>query len=454
MMFGCTGDASAAIGVVQEALQRASTSRLRSLDHIRILICIVSMTPDESLATASEYLENDDVDHFDRTAVEGLLSLILAILGEVDQATVFAAALRDHVAQARLSFDKEAGFYGGGLAALFSGDAIEATRLVTEGARVPTSVDEVDSPAGRPSMACTMGPPRGHCRTGMADFVKQVDAAGSLGDGVITRIYAVWELALRRDPRADELWQQLQAAPEHLRGGPRFLEAIAGVALLASHDEVTGAAETALAGAELLAPARSAAAWLLHDAARHGRPGEAVGSLEAIAASQTGRFLPAVFADSARAMHAQDPDHLIATASEFRSGGFDLFAAELEVITIDAVDSSSGSSDRNQCLTRARQDLARPGGPWTPIIGTLQRGRLAELHRESGRLAERHRERGRLAERLTERQLEICRLVTRGHSNAEIAQRLGISKRTVENQLHRSYAELGVDRAGLSTLEL
>ena len=46
--------------------------------------------------------------------------------------------------------------------------------------------------------------------------------------------------------------------------------------------------------------------------------------------------------------------------------------------------------------------------------------------------------------RLTRRQLEIMRLVVRGHSNKEIAGRLTIREGTVKAHLHRLYERLGV----------
>jgi DNA-binding NarL/FixJ family response regulator len=56
---------------------------------------------------------------------------------------------------------------------------------------------------------------------------------------------------------------------------------------------------------------------------------------------------------------------------------------------------------------------------------------------------------------LTPRQLEIARLAAAGLANKEIARRLYLSPRTVENNLHAAYAKLGVaGRDGLArTLE-
>jgi DNA-binding NarL/FixJ family response regulator len=47
---------------------------------------------------------------------------------------------------------------------------------------------------------------------------------------------------------------------------------------------------------------------------------------------------------------------------------------------------------------------------------------------------------------LTPRELEIARLAASGLANREIAARLSLSHRTVENKLHATYQKLGVQR--------
>jgi DNA-binding NarL/FixJ family response regulator len=50
---------------------------------------------------------------------------------------------------------------------------------------------------------------------------------------------------------------------------------------------------------------------------------------------------------------------------------------------------------------------------------------------------------------LTERQVEVLRLVSRGLSNAEIAERLVLSRRTVEHHVQDIYLKIGLStRAG------
>lgn len=52
---------------------------------------------------------------------------------------------------------------------------------------------------------------------------------------------------------------------------------------------------------------------------------------------------------------------------------------------------------------------------------------------------------GSLCARLTPRQKEILDLVAQGFSNAEIARRLHLARKTVENQLNALYQEAGID---------
>jgi DNA-binding CsgD family transcriptional regulator len=54
---------------------------------------------------------------------------------------------------------------------------------------------------------------------------------------------------------------------------------------------------------------------------------------------------------------------------------------------------------------------------------------------------------------LTPRERDVAKLAATGMSNREIAERLVLSKRTVDNHLHQVYAKLGISgRAELSEL--
>jgi DNA-binding CsgD family transcriptional regulator len=73
------------------------------------------------------------------------------------------------------------------------------------------------------------------------------------------------------------------------------------------------------------------------------------------------------------------------------------------------------------CEGRARRLLEQSPGARTPAILAVREAAV-----------------------LTEREREVALLASRGLSNKEIADRLVVSVRTVENQLHSAYGKLGI----------
>jgi DNA-binding NarL/FixJ family response regulator len=97
----------------------------------------------------------------------------------------------------------------------------------------------------------------------------------------------------------------------------------------------------------------------------------------------------------------------------------------------------------------------------TAAAATLEQGRKVRAAKSAARKAAGYAERcdgGRpaidvnaAAVRLTKREREVVTLVVAGNSTKEIAQRMYLSPRTVENHLHHAYVKLGVtDRATLA----
>ncbi|HEY1105522.1 MAG TPA: helix-turn-helix transcriptional regulator, partial [Agromyces sp.] len=71
--------------------------------------------------------------------------------------------------------------------------------------------------------------------------------------------------------------------------------------------------------------------------------------------------------------------------------------------------------------------------------------RVRGIEATTGRLHTIAIARASLGPNLSEREVEIAALIARGHSDREIAVRLGLSTRTVEAHAHRIYAKLGVE---------
>ena len=170
-----------------------------------------------------------------------------------------------------------------------------------------------------------------------------------------------------------------------------------------------------------------AAAWLLHDAARLGASGEAAPRLAALA-TESDSALVAARAEHAAALLAADGDRLADAAERFADLGALLLAAEAAANGADAwrrVDQqrrAAGLDIRSDALA------TRCEGAMTPALV-----------------------RARGVAPLTGREREIAALAAAGHPSREIAERLYLSVRTVDNHLGRIYDKLGVSsRAALA----
>ncbi|MFT3863741.1 MAG: LuxR C-terminal-related transcriptional regulator [Solirubrobacterales bacterium] len=173
------------------------------------------------------------------------------------------------------------------------------------------------------------------------------------------------------------------------------------------------AAETTGACGQLTLQARC-----LHDAMRLGDR-EAATELIGLCASVEGE-LAGAFAEHAAARLADDGAALLNAASRFSRIGADLFAA-------DAVAAASRSLARSDRLDAARAAAARAGA---------LRARCDSVVTPD--LA------GLATPELSARQREVALLAAHGASNREIAERLVVSIRTVENHLYAVYERLGV----------
>ena len=197
---------------------------------------------------------------------------------------------------------------------------------------------------------------------------------------------------------------------------------------------------TELAARQLLAIAEAAqesgylflAVRAYHDAARVGGAAQAAEHLPGLAARVDGDFVEIV-ADHARGVATADAGELARVAGLFADLEANVVAAECASLAAQAASRRDDKTAATR-LERLRGDL----------LGRCEQVSTPALARSSVRATE---------PELTARESEVAVLAARDLASREIAERLGVSVRTVDNHLGRIYAKLGIDgRSGLQEL--
>ncbi|GGN21462.1 LuxR family transcriptional regulator [Lentzea pudingi] len=232
--------------------------------------------------------------------------------------------------------------------------------------------------------------------------------------------------------QSDRAFRALARAEAGWRPAWRITQFAVGAArswVLAGAGRVNEAMRTALDNAALARAhgANSEEIVSLHDAARFGA--DTSPRLLELAKSRKDPLTTA-YASHAQARALRDPAGLEEVATAFTACGATLYAAEAlaEASRLSRLHDRPRDADR---LERQASALAESfDGATTP--GLVVTSTLIAL---------------------TPRQLEIARLAVAGLTNVEIAERLAIAKRTVDNHLHTTYAAVGVTgRDGLRAL--
>jgi DNA-binding CsgD family transcriptional regulator len=206
------------------------------------------------------------------------------------------------------------------------------------------------------------------------------------------------------------------------------LDALSGAWLLVARGDLAGARALLAQAADRVRTTGNQLmeTWLLADLARLGAAAQAADRLAGIASLSQGQFAPAV-AGLARALGADDPEQLVASSHELAGLGADLYAVEAASVAAAVLHRARRPRQAQAAVRRAHQLAAQCEGARTPLSDA------------------------RAAAPLTARQREIARLAAAGTTSKDIAGRLVLSERTVENHLQNAYARLGVTtRAGLA----
>jgi DNA-binding NarL/FixJ family response regulator len=158
----------------------------------------------------------------------------------------------------------------------------------------------------------------------------------------------------------------------------------------------------------------------LHDVARLGKPAEVAGRLRRLC-DVTDADLIRAFSAHANVLARSDPAGLLEASKRFEALGADLYAGEAAAEASRSFHREGRKGSALAARERARTLADRCEGARTPALRAIEE----DLP-------------------LTVREREISTLAARGLSNQEIARRLVISVRTVENHLHSAYSKLGI----------
>jgi len=165
------------------------------------------------------------------------------------------------------------------------------------------------------------------------------------------------------------------------------------------------------------------AARALHTLVRLGAPDQAAGRLADLA-ERTGDDLVRLFAADAAASATRDADGLGRISGAFTARGALLLAAESAARAATVLDAAGAGATARSWAVRAAALARRCPDARTPGLIPAERPNLSK------------------------RQVEIAKLALDGMSSSEIARRLVLSTRTVENHLQRVYQKIGAGGRG------
>ncbi|HEY2308428.1 MAG TPA: LuxR family transcriptional regulator [Streptosporangiaceae bacterium] len=186
--------------------------------------------------------------------------------------------------------------------------------------------------------------------------------------------------------------------------------------------ELSGACEILAAAADRAAAVklRIAEARVLHDIARLGQPGQVAPRLAALAEITDGHLVPTLAGHAAALATGSAPD-LEAAGRALEAIGARLLAAEAYL--------AAAAAYRSDGYARPASALTRRAGELAALCGDVSTPGLSF---------------GTQTDRLTRREREVAGLAAAGASSREIAAKLVLSVRTVDNHLQNAYSKLGV----------
>lgn len=405
-------------------------SCLDELDSCRAAQMLFLGRPREALGFVLPVVERDDVS--DLAKVRGLLAAVPA-LGAVGESERAVSAAVEGLPVALRCAEEIA--YGPGQlvlgysSALWTAGRLDEAEALSQGAyRQAVALGSTEGAALMASSLGRVALSRGKVGTAQRWFVeaaallRRQDSVGFLGMALakLAEVHAV----LGDAPRAESA---LREAEETRRPVVRLFDAEIGRArawAAAARGEISQARAVALKTADEAGSADQLGfeAQALHDVVRLGDPCEVVGRLRVLASVMDGRLEP-VYADHATALASRDAAGLDAVARAFGQIGALLLAAEAAAQASAAHAEAGRTQSARASMARAKALAGECEGARTPPLTWIPQ-----------------------TPTLTEREREVAVLAAGGLESRQIAERLGVSVRTVHSHLNHAYAKLGVSR--------
>ncbi len=429
-VFWALGRAADAEAMLLRAERAVADRGLREgLAGQRIRMVAARGRPHEALAAASALLGDASVSEPARLHAAVATAEALLALGRTDEAIAVSETWEPVARGHREALPLVAGMLRAerGYALRFAGRLAEATEVAERAYEDALALRSAQTTAVEAAALGYVWLSRGRVRTALrflgesAALLRDADAVGMLS----------WALAGvgQAAAQAGDAAQARRAVEEMepLPLGHQGFEPELGLARAwsaAAAGELTRAREFATDTVDL-ARSRGHEAYTaraLHELCRLGAPSAAAAGLARLAGRLDGPFAP-VAAAHAEALAAGDGAALLDAADRFAGMGALLLAAEAAGAAA-AAHHDAGRADS------ARAAAARAGA-WLRACEGARPPTLAGAP---------------VAAELTPREREVALLAAAGLSSREIADRLVVSVRTVDNHLQRAYLKLGVSR--------
>jgi DNA-binding CsgD family transcriptional regulator len=237
-------------------------------------------------------------------------------------------------------------------------------------------------------------------------------------------LYVLMASAMRRD--TDTARAALEAYEAALGDAEVALfwrhDATARAMLLAAEGETGRAAATLFEAVDAGKGRPLDQTLLLHQAFRAGAPLDAVAPALQRAAAGCDAPLASALSQLVGAAAARDGQALTESAQALAEIGAWLWAAEAAALAAVAFNQEGREDSARRAMSLSGRSLDECEDVWSPVLAAVE---LAPAE-------------------LTRREQEIVSLASSGASNAEIAERLVLSVRTVESHLYRAMRKLGV----------